>query len=139
MNKTTAKRYAHVIKTSKIRHLTCEALSRHIGIYPEVIAENLSYFEPMLSMDPIFDLRDLLPRIEAYIAEQEASKPKEHRIVINSKELLPYKSVNDFVYQKMTINGLVSRNGKLSEEDLKILKKLIDKELQPAKGKKKRK
>lgn len=137
MNKTTAKKYAHAIKTSKIRHLTCEALSRHVGIYPEVIAENLSFFEPMLAMDLSYDLRDLLPRIESYIAEQEASKSKDRKILINSKELLPYKSVNDFVYQKMTINGLVSRNGKLSEDDLKLLKKLIDKELTPPKGKKK--
>ena len=140
MTKTSAKKYLSAIKNSKIRHLTCEALSKSLGIYPDVIASDLSFFEPMLSMDLTFDLRDIIPALESYIAEQEQAKPKEHQIHSNSIELRGYESVGDFVYKKMTINGIVSKNVKLSEEDLKILAKLVDMELKPAKkGKKKRK
>lgn len=39
----------------------------------------------------------------------------------------------------MTINGLASKNIKLSEDDLKVLKKLVEMELIPEKPKKKRK
>lgn len=139
MTKTSAKKYLSAIKNSKIRHLTCEALSRSMGIYPDVIASDLSFFEPMLAMDLSFDLRDILPSLERYIEEQEQAKPKEHQLHSNSLELRGYESVSDFVYKKMTINGIVSRNAKLSEEDLKILAKLVDMELKPAKKSKKRK
>ena len=139
MNKTQAKKYLTAIKASKIRHLTCEALSRSVGIYPEIIAENLSFFEPMLPMDLSFNLRDLVSSIEQYILEQSQSKPKVERKVVNFKELSEFKSVGDFVYKKMTINGLVSRNASLKEEDLRILKKLIERELKPSKPKGKKK
>lgn len=139
MTKTSAKKYLTAIRNSKIRHLTCEALSRSMGIYPDVIASDLSFFEPMLAMDLSFDLRDILPSLENYISEQEQAKPKEHQLHSNSLELRGYESVSDFVYKKMTINGIVSRNAKLSEDDLKILAKLVDMELKPAKKSKKRK
>lgn len=140
MTKTSAKKYLSAIKSSKIRHLTCEALSRSLGKYPEIIAEDLSYFEPMLMMDMSgFDLRELVEPIEKYIEEQEAAKPVEKQIHVNSLELREFKSVGDFVYKKMTINGLVSKNTNLSLDDLKILKKLVDIELENSQPKKKRK
>lgn len=139
MTKTTAKKYLTAIRGSKIRNLTCEALSRSMGIYPEIIAENLSFFDPMLTMDMSRDLRELLPALEEYVEKMEAIKPVEKQLHINSLEIREYKSVGDFVYKKMTINGLVSKNIKLSEDDLKILKKLVEMELTPEKPKKKRK
>ena len=139
MTKTAAKKYLSAIKSSKIRNLTCEALSRSLGIYPEVIAENLSFFDPMLSMDMSRDLRELVPALETYIAKLEEAKPVEKQLHSNSLEIREYKSVGDFVYKKMTINGLVSKNIKLSEDDLKILKKLVEIELTPNKNKSKRK
>ena len=74
MNKTTAKKYLSAIESSKRKFITCEVLSRSMGIYPEIIAENLSYFEPMLAMDPSFDLKELVPAIEQYIEEEENKK-----------------------------------------------------------------
>lgn len=139
MTKTSAKKYLSAIKNSKIRNLTCESLSRSMGIYPDVIASDLSFFEPMLSMDLSFDLRDLIPALTKYIEEQELAKPKEKKINSNSIELREYKNVGDFVYKKMTINGLVARNAELTHDDLKILKKLIEIELKPKKSKRKRK
>lgn len=139
MTKTTAKKYLTAIRGSKIRNLTCEALSRSMGIYPEIIAENLSFFDPMLTMDMSRDLRELVPAIESYIEKIEAEKPVEKQLHVNSLEVREYKNVGDFVYKKMTINGLVSKNIKLSEDDLKILKKLVEMELDSDKPKKRRK
>ena len=135
MTKTTAKKYLVAIRNSKIRNLTCDALSRSMGVYPEIIAENLSFFDPMLSMDMTRDLRELIPAIEDYIDKMEAIKPVEKQLHVNSLEIREYKSVSDFVYKKMTINGLVSKNIKLSEDDLKVLKKLVEIELTPKKRK----
>ena len=134
MNKTTAKKYLSAIEGYKKRYLTCENLSRVMGIYPEVIAEQLSYFEPMLAMDPSFDLKELVPAIEKYIEEEDAKKTKKDVVKVSKKELNEYKSVADFLYRKMTINGLVDRSASLSEKDLKALKKLVQYELDDLKS-----
>ena len=136
MNKTTAKKYLSAIEGYKKRYLTCENLSRVMGIYPEVIAEQLSYFEPTLAMDPSFDLKELVPAIEKYIEEEDAKKTKKDVVKVSKKELNEYKSVADFLYRKMTINGLVDRSASLSEKDLKALKRLVQFELDDLKSNK---
>lgn len=138
MNKTTAKKYLSAIENSKKRYLTCENLSSIMGIYPEVIAEQLSFFEPILAMDPSFDLKELIPSISKYIEAEEAKREKKEVIKVSKKELSEYKSVPDFLYKKMTFNGLVDRNASLSEADLKVLKKLVQKELDDLKHKAKK-
>ena len=136
MNKTTAKKYLTAIEGSKKRYLTCDNLSRIMGIYPEVIAEQLSFFEPMLAMDPSFDLKELIPSINKYIEEEEAKKVKKPVVKVSKKDLSGYKSVVDFVFKRMTFNGLVDRSVSLSEADLKSLKKLVQMELDELKAKK---
>ena len=138
MNKTTAKKYLSAIENSKKRYLTCENLSSIMGVYPEVIAEQLSFFEPILAMDPSFDLKELIPSISKYIETEEAKREKKEVIKVSKKELSEYKSVPDFLYKKMTFNGLVDRNASLSEADLKALKKLVQKELDDLKNKAKK-
>lgn len=137
MNKTTAKKYLSAIEGSKKRYITCESLSRVMGIYPEVIAEQLSFFEPMLAMDPSFDLKELVSVISQYIEEEEAKKEKKNVVKVSKKDISGYKSVADFLYKKMTINGLVDRSASLSEVDLKALKKLVQQELDDLKSSKK--
>lgn len=129
MNKTTAKKYLSAIEGNKRKYVTCESLSHSMGIYPEIIAENLSYFEPMLAMDPSFNLKDLIPVIEKYIEEESKKAPKKPRVIISRGKVEQYESVADFIYQKMTIGGLVDKNAELEVEDLKVLKKLIQAEL----------
>ena len=136
MNKSTAKKYLTAIEGSKKRYLTCDNLSRIMGIYPEVIAEQLSFFEPMLAMDPSFDLKELVPAISKYIEEEEAKKVKKPVVKVSKKDLSEYKSVVDFVFKRMTFNGLVDRSVSLSEADLKSLKKLVQQELDELKAKK---
>lgn len=132
MNKTTAKKYLSAINGSKKKFLTSEQLSRIMGIYPEIINEQLSIFEPMLAMDPSYNLKELIPSIEQYIASLEANSEKVTRFG-SKKESKKYKSVGDFVYKHMTVGGLVDRNIILSENDLKVLRKLVNDELEALK------
>ena len=134
MNKTLAKKYLSAIRSSNKKCLTSEQLSRVIGIYPEVINEQLSTFEPMLAMDPSFNLKDLVPTIEEYIEKEEASKVKKSKFEAK-KKASKYKGVSDFVYQKLTVSGLVNRNAQLSVEDLKVLRKLVNEELEAKRSK----
>ena len=129
MNKTTAKKYLSAIEGSKKKYLTCDNLSRVLGIYPEVIAVQLSYFEPMLAMDPSYDLKELIPAIEKYIEEEDAKKEKKEVVKVSKKDLVKYKSVIDFLYKRLTYNGLIDRTAVLSEADLKTLRKLVQTEL----------
>ena len=130
MNKSQAKKYLHEINKAKPKHLTSDRLSREMGIYPEIIREQLSFFEPMMLMDLDINIRDLVPAIEAYITEEEAKTEKKQRVVIRKAEVEQYSSVSDFVYQKFTINGLVARDIVLTETDLKMLRKIVEEELQ---------
>ena len=135
MNKTTAKKYLSAIEASKRKYLTCEGLSSTLGIYPEIIAENLSFFEPMLAMDPSFNLKDLIPVISKYIDEETNKAPKKARIIVSKGKVEQYESIADFIYQKMTVGGLVDRNAELDVVDLKVLKKLVQAELDDKKKK----
>ncbi len=138
MNKTQAKKYLSFIKNTNKRCLTCEQLSRHIGIYPEIIAEQLSFFEPMLAMDPEYDLKDLVPTIEEYVESLEAKKEKKQKTINTKKKTIQYKGVNDFIYQKMTIGGFFDRSLSLNDADLKILRKLVNEEIDLLKKNKKK-
>ena len=125
MNKSLAKKYLSQISSVKKKYVNADTLSRHNGIYPDVINSDLSYFEPMLAMDPSYNLKDLIPAIEEYIAEIDASKEKKVKTVtISKKDYEKYKSVADFVYKNMTVGGLIDRNKVLDESELKILRKL---------------
>ena len=136
-NVSVLKKYLNAMTKKKVRYMTCERLSAIVGVYPDVIAENLSYFDPMLNMDPDYDLLALIPQIKEYIQEQEEKKaPSAPKVVAKKKEVSEYESVSDFVYKKMTFAGMVDRNLVLREKDLRILKRLVNDELAALKKKK---
>ena len=131
------KKYLTAMSKNKVKYMTCERLSNLVGVYPEVIAENLSYFDPMLNMDPTYDLLVLIPQIKEYILEQEEKKvPSAPKVVATKKDVDGYESVSDFIYKKMTFGGMVDRNLVLHEKDLRILKRLVNDELAALKKKK---
>jgi hypothetical protein len=131
------KKYLTAMSKNKVKYMTCERLSRIVGVYPEVIAENLSYFDPMLNMDPSYDLLVLIPQIKEYIQNEEDKKtPTAPKVVATRKDIDGYESVSDFVYKKMTFAGMVDRNLVLHEKDLRILKRLVNDELAALKKKK---
>ena len=130
--KAEVKRVIGALKRSKKKFVSLEALSRLVGLYPDVLGDTLSYFEPMIRMDPSINTRDLLPVLQEYVAEPmkpvDPNKPK--RTVISKKELSRYASIPDFVMKKMTnVGGLVDTSMVLSDEDLHILEKLIQNEM----------
>ena len=140
MTKTLAKKYLSAIKSSKKKHLTCEALGREMALYSDVVREQLSFFEPLITMDLDYDCHDLVTQIEEYIESLEEKKAPVERVVIRKDKLNEYSSIGDFVYKKFTIGGLVDRGITLSEVDLKVLKKLVNEELaKTSKNKKKNK
>ena len=86
--KAEVKRVIGALKRSKKKFVSLEALSRLVGLYPDVLGDTLSYFEPMIRMDPSINTRDLLPVLQEYVAEPikpvDPNKPK--RTVISKKE-----------------------------------------------------
>lgn len=130
------KKYLAAMSKIKRKYITAESLSHSIGVYPDVINENLSYFEPMLTMDSTINLLELVPAIKAYINEEENKKSHPQvKVVVEKKEIEEYKSINDFVYKRYTVGGMLDRGVELSDKDLKIMKKLITEEQQRRKEK----
>ncbi len=131
------KKYLTAMSKNKVKYMTCERLSRIVGVYPEVIAENLSYFDPILNMDPSYDLLALIPQIKEYIQEEEDKKATPvHKVTATKRDVVEYESVSDFVYKKMTFAGMVDRSLVLNEKDLRVLKRLVNEELAELKKKK---
>lgn len=134
---TILKKYLTAMGKIKAKYITAERLSRVVGIYPEIISENLSYFEPMLMMDPSFNLLELVPSIKDYITDLEEKKtsPITPIDTINKKQLEEYESVVDFIYKKMSVGGIIDKGAYLTDKDLRILKRLASDELHKRKGK----
>jgi hypothetical protein len=140
-NKTTIRKVIATLKKSKLKYVPLSRLSRMMGLYSDVLGNELVYFEPMIKLDPEIDIRPLLPKLEEYVAPapKDPEAPKEKRVVVSKKELSEYKSIGDFVYKKFTsVGGLVERTTNLSDEDLHILLKLVNNEVAARKPKAKR-
>ena len=124
-------------KLPKAKYITSERLAHIIGIYPEVINENLSFFDPMIMMDYTFNLLELVPQIKKFIEDKENKRaPVPKPVVVKRNEVDLYDSYFDFIYKKLTIGGMIDKSAELSDKDLKILKKLITDELASRKAKK---
>ena len=135
-SKRQAQRIAAALRKGKKKVITLDALSRLVGLYPDVLGEQLVYFSPMILMDPDINCKDLLPQIEEYIKSFDPVKKEKapSSVPVKKKEVEEYKGVNDFVYRKMTsAGGLVDRSSRLSEKDLKILHRLVNNELKALK------
>ena len=126
------KKYLNAILKLKKKYVTTERLSRVVGLYPEIINETLSYFEPTINMDPDYNLMELVPALKEFIEKAEEEKNNflaKPQVVVKKKDVDQYDSIYDFVYRKMTnAGGLLDKNVILSDADLKILKKLISEE-----------
>lgn len=133
---STLKKYLSCMSKMKAKYITAERLSKVVGIYPEIISDNLSYFDPTLKMDYEYNLLELVPTIKKYIEDKEKKKDVAIRIEpITKKDVEQYDSVIDFVYKKMAIGGFVDKSVNLSSSDLRILKRLINEELNKRKKK----
>lgn len=123
------KKYLNGILKINKKYVTSERLSRYVGVYPDIINGHLSYFEPMLNMDPDFNLMEIVPKLKEYIVSKEENKNTLiKKPPVRKNNLLEYESIQDFIYKKLTFGGVVDRNAQLSDMDLRILKKLIQEE-----------
>lgn len=128
-----AKRLLKAIKANKQKYLTCEILSKDVGIYADIIAGYLSTFDPIISMDPNYDIRNITPQLSAFVREHGERRPT-HKS--NKLAETQYKSVNDFVFSKYVVaGGLMDRSIELSDADLKELKKVVTNEIKLRKKK----
>lgn len=130
--KAEVKRILGALKRNKKKFVNLDTLSRIVGLYPDVLANTLAYFEPMIRMDPSINVRDLVPALNEYLAEpmKPAAEAKPRRATVSRKELSRYSSIADFVYKKMTnVGGLVDTAATLSDDDLLILDKLVQNEI----------
>lgn len=131
------KKYLNGLTKLHKKYVTSERLSKVVGVYPEIISQNLTYFEPMLEMDTEFNLMELVPVMKQYLIDQEENKTLVKKTPIKKKDVERYESINDFIYKKMTsVGGLLDRNIVLSDLDLRILKRLIADEQMNRKNKK---
>ena len=131
------KKYLNGILKANKKYVTSERLSKVVGVYPEIINEHLSYFEPTLTMDYEYNLMELVPTLKKFIVDKEENKTLINKNpAIRKRELEQYESINDFIYKKMTSFGLLDRNIVLSDTDLRMLKKLIAEEQANRKSKK---
>lgn len=140
-SKAEIKRVIGALKRSKRKALSLEQLSRLVGLYPDVLGQKLSYFNPMILLDPSINVKTLLPELEEYVKpspspEKKPGQPSEKKIVITKKELSEYPTIASFVYKKMTnVGGLVDTSYVLSDHDLALLGKLIANEQKARKRK----
>ena len=124
-------------KLPKAKYITAERLSRIVGIYPEVISENFSYFDPMTKMDYEYNLLELVPAMKKFIEDKENKKaPVIKTEAVKKNEIDLYDSYFDFIYKKLTVGGMINKSAELSDKDIKILKKLLSEEQARRKGKK---
>jgi len=133
-NLSSLKKYARAIKKYRGRKLTAEILSQKINVYPEVITDCLSYFEPMLAMDTDYNLLELIPLIDKFITENDDTKPAVSPIN-KAPKIKEFESIYDFVSKKMTVGGVLDKNLFLSDKDLESLIKLIKTEQKRRKNK----
>ncbi len=137
---TEIKKYLSGLLKLNKKYVTSERLSKYVGVYPEIINEHLSYFEPTLGLDPEFNLMELVPNMKKFLVDKEENRgPVVNKVpIVKKAQVEQYESINDFVYRKMSMGGLLDRNVVLSDTDLKILKRLISEEQASRKPKSKR-
>ncbi len=124
------------LSRSKAKYVSLDMCAEAIGIYSDVLGEELSYFAPSIMLDPSFNLKSLVPYLESYLEERK----KERRPVkpASKKEVDEYSSVGDFLYRKMTTaGGLVDSSVTLDDHDLRLLSKIVRRERAALKSKKK--
>ena len=137
------KRISAPLRKSSKKYISLDMLSKMVGLYSDVLADDLEYFEPLIRMDASLNMKDLLPKMDAFISEEEKDKvvePKAPRVIARQSELDLYPSIASFIYTKMTsAGGLVDPSYKLSDHDLHVLQKLVSREVSKRRAAKKKK
>jgi len=137
---TDLQKVVSALKKSDRKYLSLEDLSKIVGLYSDTLGTELSFFEPMVLMDSSLNMKNLLGPAEAYLAKkEEARKGQPKRMMVSASELAFYPTISSFVYAKMTTaGGLVDASVKLDDHDLKILSKLVAREIKARRSSKRK-
>ena len=130
--KSNIKKIVSILHRNKRKVISLDYLSKLVGIYPDVLGEDLSYFCPLILMDPSINIRDYVEVFRAYIAKPIKKEEPKKKVVkkesISKAELSKYKGVVDFAYKKFTsVGGLFDPSYNLTEHDIRVLEKLLEK------------
>lgn len=139
LTKTEARKILGVLAKYKSKKwISLDFLSQQIGIYSDILAEQLSQFDPLARLDPNFDVRSIEEALKEFAAAEPIKTARAK--AVTKKAVSQYSGINDFVYKKMTnAGGLVDRDAVLSDEDLSILRKLVAEETAARRQAKKKK
>ena len=143
LKRTHIEKILSTLRKSKRKYVSLEDLSKAVGLYPDVLGEELAFFDPLIMLDPSKNIRDLESAIEGYLAERKVERvlsPAPKRVVASEKELSEFPTIASFVYKKMTFaDGLVDSSTKLNDHDLRLLQKLVNREVDARKRKTRKK
>ena len=134
ISNATLKKYVLALKKMKRKYVSSELLSKEVGIYPEVINETISFFDPMVTLDYQYNLMDLLPQMEEYLGDSGVSRTKTTSKQKAVEPRVNQISLSDYIYQKLTIGGFLDRNRVFTDAELKEMKRLIIEEQKSRKG-----
>lgn len=124
LKKDRALKYINEMESWSNKVMTVNDLSLKVGVFDDVIANELALFDPLIRLYPDYNILQLLPELKKKYVER---KRRPSRINVIADE---YESIGDFVYQNMTMaGGIIDRNIVLSKDQLKVLRKLINQEL----------
>lgn len=135
MKTSNLKKYLKFLQNSKQKNISLLLLSRGVNIKEDIILDELSYFNPILRMiSDDFNFKTLIDDIEKYLkkieSENQTKKKKASKRVKVDKDL----DVLSYIYSLMILdNGFVDRSYKFSDQDLKKLRLLVNKEIKKRK------
>ena len=128
-------RIKSTLEKKQKKYVTLDMLSRYVGLYSDVVADELVYFEPMVKIDTSMNMMDVLPLIQDYLAQvdetnKENREKKPRRQAVRKKELLKYSSVGDFVYQKMAgPGGLIAPSATFTDHHIHVFARLATQDI----------
>lgn len=124
LTRERALKYISIMEEWSKEEMKVKDLAFKVGIYEDVIANELANFDPLIRLYPDYNILQILPELKK---KYQIKKRKQSAVTIKADE---YTSVADFVYKNMTMpGGIIDPNISLDKEQLKILRKLANQEL----------
>ena len=132
-SKNTIRRIISALAGTRRKVVTLYDLSNLIGVYPDVLGDTLAYFYPLIRLDPDYNVRDLGEKFREYLATPlEPNKKKAsvaRKDTVASAEFKGYSSTMDYIYKKLTsVSGLIDTSIVLTDHDLRLMMKLIERD-----------
>lgn len=135
MKTSNLKKYLKFLQNSKQKNVSLLLLSRGVNIKEDIILDELSYFNPILRMiSDDFNFKTLIDDIEKYLKKIESENQTKKKKVLKRVKVDKDLDVLSYIYSLMILdNGFVDRSYKFSDQDLKKLRLLVNKEIKKRK------